>query len=541
MGAVLAQENKNFFFDVADSKRTLAYGILEADLTPDTTLSLGASYVKRVSSFQGYGLPRATTGEDLQLPRSTYLSGADDRANKDVTSVFGHLAHCFDGGWRLDVDANFDRAQQERFDHYFNGAADLGTGAGTVGGANFQKENWKNASVDASLKGQFDLWGRRHDVVVGGSWAKFDADAVQSRPVPYVSIPVPNIYQFDPYAYRRPASLTPWNSFTNPTENAGLYGAVRLQVAEPWHVIGGGRFGRYKYTYQTTRTNPSGVVTSVSTTQYEDRSIFTPYLATTYKLSEAWTGYGSMAETFKSQASYRAGPAPGTPLDPVTGRNYELGLKGEHLGGRVHSAFAIYRINRNGAAVRDTAYPSSTGDLGSTCCYLPTGRIVSKGFDAEVNGEVVKGLQLSVSYNYNYNYNYNDNRNKNSSIDGRYNGVHPAHMLKVFAAYQLPGEYGQWKLGGGAAVQSKTYVDDYAYLRNPDGTVSNKTANYRITQAGYAIASAFVEYKIDSTWTASFNVNNLFDKTYYSTIGYLDYGSFYGAPRNAMLTLRGRF
>ena len=533
--AVLAQESKHFFFDVADSKRTMAYGILEADLTPDTTLSMGASHVKRDSSYQGYGLPRASTGEDLRLPRSTYLSGADDRANKDVTSVFGHVSHSLSGDWKLDVDANYDRAKQERFDHYFNGAADLLTGAGTMGGANFQTEHWKNASLDVSLKGRFDGLGRRHDVVLGGSWARLEADAVQSRPAPYVGNQVPDIYAFDPFAYRRPDALTPWNSFTNPTENAGVYGAVRLQVAEPMHVIAGGRWGQYKYTYQTTRTDPSGVVTSVSSTQYEDSSIFTPYVATTYQLGKTWTGYGSIAETFKSQASYRSGPAPGTPLDPVTGRNYEIGLKGEHLGGRVHSAFAVYRIDRDGAAVRDSAYPASSGDLGSTCCFAPTGRIVSKGVDAEVSGELLKGLHLSLSYNY------NDNRNKNAASDGRYNGVHPAHMLKVFAAYQLPGQYGQWKLGGGASVQSKTYLDDYAYLRNPDGKVSNKTADYRITQAGYAVASAFVEYKIDSTWTASLNVNNLFDKTYYSTIGYLDYGSFYGAPRNVMLTLRGRF
>jgi len=37
------------------------------------------------------------------------------------------------------------------------------------------------------------------------------------------------------------------------------------------------------------------------------------------------------------------------------------------------------------------------------------------------------------------------------------------------------------------------------------------------------------------------NVNNVFDKAYYSTIGTPGGGNWYGEPRNATLTLRGLF
>lgn len=90
-------------------------------------------------------------------------------------------------------------------------------------------------------------------------------------------------------------------------------------------------------------------------------------------------------------------------------------------------------------------------------------------------------------------------------------------------------------------MQSKTFINDYAYLRNADGTLSSRTGDYRITQAGYTVYSAFAEYRIDNQWTAALNISNLLDKTYYSSIGYLDYGSFYGAPRSVMLALRGKF
>lgn len=535
--AVLAHEQKNFFFDVADSKRTMAYGVLEADLTRDTTVTVGGSTIQRDSSYQGYGLPRASTGEDLRLPRTTYLSGANDRANKDLHAVFGQLAHRFNGDWRLDVALNLERTTQERYDHYFRGAPDLTTGAGTASaGTNVQQESGRNRSIDASLKGRFDLLGRQHDVVLGADWSKFQADSEIMRQVPFVNYQIPNIYQFNPYDYPQSSDPTAKTfGLSTPVQQAGVYGSVRFHVTEPLRISAGGRLSRYHYRSSFDMFDVSGALTYSSLTEYRDNSVFTPYLAATYDLDTTWTAYASVAETFKSQASYTAGPAPGTPLDPVTGRNYELGLKGEHLGGRLHSAFAIYRIDRDGAAVRDTRYPASSGALGSSCCYLNTGQIVSKGFDAELTGQVLPNLQVSASYNY------NDNRDKNSTTGGRFNGLNPEHLFKLYAAYRLPGTFGRWKVGGGATAQSKTYVQDSAYVRNADGTVSSQTVPFRITQAGYTIASASVEYQIDDRWTAALNINNLFDKTYYSTIGSLIYGSFYGAPRNAMLTLRGRF
>lgn len=529
---VLAQENKNYFYDVASSKRTLAYGVLEADLTRDTNVLLGLSYNHRDSSFQGYGLPRASTGESLGLPRSFYLSGADDRANRTAYNLFGHLKHRLDDNWSVDLDVNYERARQQRYDHYFNGIVDVATGSGVSSAPGNQLERWDNVGLDLSVKGRLNFAGRQHDLVVGASYKRVRQNATGYEDGQY-SV-VDNIFAFDPYAYRRPALLQKVSSYHYPVQEQGLYGALRLSVTDPLHVIVGGRLGFYKYLYQTTDFDTSGAVASTSATQYQDKNVFTPYVAATYALNATWTAYGSMAETYKSQASYVSGPRPGAPLDPVTGRNYELGLKGTHLGGQVQSAFAVYNIERKGAAVRDTRYPRSSGTLGSSCCYLGTGHIISKGFDAEVSGEVLRGLQLSASYNY------NENRDKNAT-DGRYQALTPKHMAKLFATYRLPGDFGRFKIGGGATIQSTTYVSGEAYARNADGSVGTVAVPYKFTQGGYALWSAMAEYRINEVWTASLNIDNLFDKTYYSTVGSIDYGNFYGTPRNVMLTLRGKF
>ncbi|GGB96276.1 hypothetical protein GCM10007205_01930 [Oxalicibacterium flavum] len=60
-------------------------------------------------------------------------------------------------------------------------------------------------------------------------------------------------------------------------------------------------------------------------------------------------------------------------------------------------------------------------------------------------------------------------------------------------------------------------------------------------QGGYAVWNARVAYQINKTWSAAMNVENLFDKHYYSSIASNYMNNYVGEPRNAMLTLRGTF
>lgn len=68
----------------------------------------------------------------------------------------------------------------------------------------------------------------------------------------------------------------------------------------------------------------------------------------------------------------------------------------------------------------------------------------------------------------------------------------------------------------------------------------------RATQAGYAVASLRVGYRISPHWNVALNVNNLFDRTYYTRLGSggfgpANFGNVYGEPRNVQVTLRAKF
>ncbi|WP_415787029.1 TonB-dependent receptor domain-containing protein [Bordetella tumulicola] len=59
-----------------------------------------------------------------------------------------------------------------------------------------------------------------------------------------------------------------------------------------------------------------------------DREV-TPYVGVIYDLEDNLSLYGSYSEIFVPQSAYDAG---GSLLNPMTGEDYDAGLKGEYYG-----------------------------------------------------------------------------------------------------------------------------------------------------------------------------------------------------------------
>ncbi len=58
---------------------------------------------------------------------------------------------------------------------------------------------------------------------------------------------------------------------------------------------------------------------------------------------------------------------------------------------------------------------------------------------------------------------------------------------------------------------------------------------------GYALVNARLGYRIDETWSAALNVNNLFDRRYYAGLFSPQWNNRYGEPRNLMFTVKAEF
>ena len=105
-------------------------------------------------------------------------------------------------------------------------------------------------------------------------------------------------------------------------------------------------------------------------------------------------------------------------------------------------------------------------------------------------------------------------------------------MLRLWANYQLPGELSKWQVGAGSNIQSGTYG---RYVGTAPSTgVKNENG-------GFAIYNARVGYDVTKNVNLSVNVENIFDRFYYSQIGTVENNTYYGNPRNVMFTMRTNF
>lgn len=520
--SVVVYQDRNSYLDNFGADRNLFHGVLEADLTETTVLSVGYTHNRIRSSYQSYGLPRYNNGDDLDLPRSTYYSGKDDQVKRSGDSVYARVEQRLGDDWELTVDA-ISSENKINLEYYsFDGTVDPATRMGPAGGWFADNALHRDDAVDVSVKGSFDLLGGHHDAVLGYSWSR---NRIHTDGLTWLKggrQPIGDIFAFDPgnYPTSKNASYLTAKGSTY-SKQSGIYGSVRFQLFEPLHLILGGRYNDYEFSEQYSAKNPSGAETFSFQTVYADKNVFTPFAALTYRLDEDWTAYSSVAEIYLSQASNLKGPPPGSSsLDPIQGRAYEIGLKGLLFDGRLSVNTALYHIRREGEAVRDLSYPRSTSAVGASCCYLGEGEVTSKGVELEVSGQITERLEGVFGYTYNHKV------ATAGSTGLRALNITPKHLAKAFLTYQMHGALENVRVGAGVNAQSVNSVEE---------------GDIHYSQAGYAIYSAFAEYRLNDHWSLAFNGDNLMNKKYYSTLGNTGYGNFYGDPRSFSFTVRGSY
>ena len=533
--AVLSHVDRGFFYDYGKEKGSLIYGIVEADLSPTTLLTLGGSYEKTDDAPWRSGLPRYANGDDLGLPRRTSLMAAWNDRNRSNASVFAQLEQRLGADWRLRLHANYWRQSSDIVAVDAYGAIDPTVGDVPSIGSSHKQYGTHKKALDLNASGPFTLFGRQHRALIGADWQEVKNVENNIRVDFDPALAPMNIFRFDPGMIPHPSLV--WRAAGYPDWGAtqkGLYGRLNLELSEQVMAIVGARYASYAYDSPYVEYDRSGATTYQESFYYKETGIVTPYAGLAWNLNERWTPYLSMTDIYQSQASRLRGPAPGKPLDAIEGRNYELGIKGEHDGGRLTTAFALYRIERTGEAISDPNYPAAAvGDLGLSCCYLSAGKVVSQGVDAEISGQLLPGWQLMAGYTYNH--------NSNEITDVIYHARTPRHLFKLWTTYNLPGTLSPWTIGGGVTAQSTSYVTGTANTWNAEsGRFDGTAVPFRFSQAGYAVWSAMAHYRLNRNWSLTLNANNLFDKVYYKQVGSSSGGNWYGDPRNLVLSLRGR-
>ncbi len=532
--AVVAYQDRQYFTDNRATDKPIFYGVLEADITDDTMLTAGLRFNKVHETGTANAVPRYSNGVDLDLPRHTGLSTTWAYADGFSREYFAKLDHRLNDDWKLNLSYTniYDTINT-------NNATTLGsvnpvTGAGVTRYGTYITQ-WSEQDLwDANVSGNFSLFGLNHQLTLGGDYQDIDS---RWQGTPRFATAGGAVDVFDP-------NSTPWtdpgerpdftrNYSPNSQTQYGLYSSLRLQLAEPLHLILGARVQRYKFD-QTYQTLANGTWNTQSRVDMREPTRTTPFGGIVYDLTDEWAAYASYAEIFKPQQNYMAGPlGSGSTLDPMTGKTYETGLKGELFGGKVNTSVALYYTKREDQAVLDPQYEATSVLFGGNCCYVNGGEVTSKGIDMEISGELLPDWMVMASYTLNL--------NKNRTVGGELSTITPKHMAKLFSTYRLPGDWSKFRVGGGVDIQSATKVSGTASYYDSNGNVTDADVPFDYQQSGYAVWNALVDYQLDEHWNVALNGNNLFDKKYYQTVGTSTYGNVYGDPRNVMLTVRATY
>ncbi|AYM78052.1 TonB-dependent siderophore receptor [Janthinobacterium agaricidamnosum] len=506
--ALVAYEDRDYFYDAAHSRMPLFYGIVEADLDAATTVRAGARRQHTVTDgYWLFGLPRYSDGATLPVRRSTSLAQDWNRHDATIGELFADLEHRFGGDWKAKVALNRTYGAFDQQAAIVRGSIAPATQQGArLYSVNYRKQDIVTTGVDANVGGSFQAWGGRHEVLLGmnASRAVTDDHAASTSP----GLPFDVFHPNNTLLARPPHPA--WDALPHLNEqHYGAYASTRWELRPDLHLLLGGRLSWFdKQTTGKLETDP--------VSRYKESREFTPYAGLVLDLDKRWSVYGSYASIFQPQSLYYT--LGGQPLKPVVGDTYEAGVKGELYDGRLNVALAAFRIDKRDTAVYDEASNDDCLKWDVTgSCYRNGRPIRSTGIDADASGEVLPGWQLSSGYTYNI---------ARGEGDETPPTVTPKHMLRVSTSYRLPGAWNHWTVGGGVSAQSG-YV--YRADDNPD---------VRFRNGGRAVWDARAAYIFNRHWSASLSIANVTDKTYWAATGELRRGNYFGEPRNIILTVR---
>lgn len=500
-GRVVAfTDHSDSFTDYIFDNRQGVYGVVEAEVTDGTMLSAMVTYQKNKFNSH-YGVPMAPDGSDLGLPRSSFFGVSNGDSTRESLSYTLNLDQRLPGEWRLKTAYTHGRTDVDNVPSNIGGTLNLATGAGLrIFNALQQRET--DADVfEAYATGPLDLLGRRHELAFGASLSKLK---YRNRMTDYVSTDF-NLYNFDRASVTRPAGTYPDWTEGDTTEQQGVYGVARFNLTNSLKWILGGRVSWYEFRAAGVRDQ-------------KETAVFTPYTGLVYDLGENYSVYASYADIFKPQSSRMAG---GSTVEPVVGKNFELGIKGEFLQKRLNASAAVFRLEQTNLAEVDPSVPYDESNICRGNCFLPAGLVVSQGIDLGVNGELARGWKIGAGYTY------VDSDYRSGDQNGMpYLSYAPDHILRAYTTYQIPGS--SWTVGGNLRLQSKVFT---------------KTESFYIQQKTYALVGLMAKYQINRQAEVGITVNNLFDRKYYDAIGSYStkLENIYGAPRQVAVNFRYAF
>ena len=512
-------QDRQSYLDHYQHTKDIGYGILEADLTPDTLLTFGIDQQdtrSRGASWTGFPM-FFSDGSRTHFSRSFNPAADWSRRDFQNQTLFASVQQQLANDWSLKVSLDRKRSQHDTLLASASGGnPDPVSGDGMYMFMGKYKGDQLQNTLDVNLSGPFNLFGREHELIMGFMATRSKQDV----PV-YGSIyPAVGGSIFDWHGEYAKPDIPRSGQNDIVQRQTGAYLATRLKPTDDLSVILGTRVSTFSGTDTTDFYDPTK---ADNRTTYRQSGVVTPYAGIVYDLNDTWSVYTSYTQIYRPQSSKDADRKL---LDPIEGATYEAGLKAAFYDGRLNASFAAFRIEQDNVAEYVSGFESDS-------VYRPIAGATTKGFEAQLSGEVLDGWNISAGYTYQHTRDANNGYVYSSVLQT----TTPQQVVRLFSSYRLPGALEHVTVGGGVNWQSEFFGN--VFQPDPNDTV-NFGQNARITQDSYYLVDLMARYRFNEHLSTTLNVKNLFDKKYYTGLGNFGTG-FYGEPRSLQLATKWDF
>ena len=472
-----------------------AYAALDWDITADTTAGVGYLYQTRHLSPDN-GLPAYADGSLLKLPEKTFAGAKWNKFSMQSHDVFADLSHYFANNAFGKIGVRYSDRSAD-FNYAFPGSAlkaDNTTTPTGLGGSIDQSA----ITADASYSQPFRWGNMQNEYVVGADYNHFKTTTDQGRArslggnIDYRSFSTLNYTDILGNARSGTRGYTLSHS-EETLDEAGLYGKITIRPIDSVSLIGGGRLGHYQI------KNGDG-----SDSQKRDETRFTGYAGAVWDFSKNNSLYASYSQLYRPQSAL------GTDnklLKARKGDQIEVGYKGSYLDDRLNTRVSLYRLQDKNAAATI---------VGDTAHYAALGKRVMQGVELEASGALTDRWHIHAGYSYLD----SDIKTAATTRDDGIFLLMPRHNANLWTTYDITD---QITLGGG--------VNTMSGIRSSQG----------IKGGGYATVDAMAAWRITPKLQAQLNVDNLFNRHYYTRVGSQNTFNIPGAERSVMATVRYDF
>lgn len=515
---ILAYEDENSVVDFENTNKLVAYTQLHSYLGADTQASLTLHYQDTTLNQSAWGLPIFfSDGSSLDVDESTNTSSPFAYNNNTYQGYHFKLSHQLHLDWQLNFAAQYTKTESDVMLTYFSGNPDKTTGLGLLGGDSRSDTTVDGVTYIASLIGQFELFDKEHQINVTYLNADFDSKA--SRYEEYDENLRPVMRPLDSIYSSRPANLAQQNLdyigyWNNSNKEQSLALTSKISIFNRLHSVVGVKF--FDFEHLNERDFPwSGHIKETADTTGESM-----YFGLVYQITDDISSYASYTDTYQPQLNMVDINL--NPLDPITGRNLEAGLKASLLNNKLVINLAVFDALKKGVGEVIPQYSEQI-----PVRYRKIDGAQSHGFEFELSGYLTDSWSMTLGYSQ---FELEDQNGEDINLYA------PRKTLNFNTLYT----FNTFEVGLGLNWNEDTQVNILGVPGFDHGLpAGGRRGSLLATKEGQTLVSAHAKYTVSEQLSLQLHIRNVFDEQYYDTYGFVP--KKYSEARSYTLGLNYQF